>query len=109
MNRFREFLRRAVPAVKRAFTLPPGVILILTPTTMVLCIIALNNRGLFPALEYIIYAVSAYALAALIIGLGDVSRYVEAASGTGRTAIRSQICSSVTSVSAGSCRCIRVC
>lgn len=76
MSKFRKFVHKIIPALKRAFTLPPGVILILTPSTMVLCIIALNNRGLFPALEYIIYAVSAYALAALIIGLGDVSRYV---------------------------------
>lgn len=71
-----KYIRKLTPAIKRAFLLPPGVILVLSPATMVLCIIALNNRGLFPAMEYTIYLISAYSLAVLIIGMSDVSKYV---------------------------------
>lgn len=67
---------KLLSTVKKAFLLPPGVILVISPATMVLCIIALNNKGMFPALEYTIYLVSAYALAALIIGMGSVTDYV---------------------------------
>ena len=61
-----KYIRKLTPAIKRAFLLPPGVILVLSPATMVLCIIALNNRGLFPAMEYTIYLISAYSLAVQI-------------------------------------------
>lgn len=73
---FRRRIRKLLPALKKAFVLPPGATLILFPATMVLCIIALNNRGVFPVLEYVVYAVSAYALAVLIISMGDVSRFI---------------------------------
>ena len=79
MKRLREKLneicRKLLPLLRRMFVLPPGVILVLFPATMVMCIIALNNRGMFPSLEYLVYLVSAYALAVLIIGLGDISHY----------------------------------
>ena len=71
-----KYIRKLTPAIKRAFLLPPGVILVLFPATMVLCIIALNNRGLFPAMEYTIYLISAYSLAVLIVGMSDVSKLV---------------------------------
>ena len=81
-----KYIRKLTPAIKRAFLLPPGVILVLFPATMVLCIIALNNRGLFPA------------------SCGD---YTGAACGGGRRAILSQACSSAISGSVGNCRCTR--
>lgn len=55
MKRLREKLneicRKLLPLLRRMFVLPPGVILVLFPATMVMCIIALNNRGMFPSLE----------------------------------------------------------
>lgn len=74
-EKLNEICRKLLPLLRRMFVLPPGVILVLFPATMVMCIIALNNRGMFPALEYLVYLISAYALAVLIIGLGDISRY----------------------------------
>lgn len=71
-----KYARKLLPLIKKAFLLPPGVILILSPATMVLCIIALNNRGVFPALEYTIYLISAYSLAVLIIGMSDVLQLI---------------------------------
>ena len=77
MKDIRGFLqalrRRALPALKRAFLLPPLAIAILVPATMVLCIIALNTQGKHPVMELIIYLASAYALAVLILGLGSIT------------------------------------
>ena len=67
MERLLKFLHklwnRAQPGLKRAFLLPPKVIAVLVPTTMVLCIAALNTQGKHPVLEMLIYLASAYALA----------------------------------------------
>ena len=109
MERLLKFLHklwnRAQPGLKRAFLLPPKVIAVLVPTTMVLCIAALNTQGKHPVLEMLIYLASAYALAVLVAGLGSIT---EAAGSTdGRRATRLPGCSSATSGFAGSFRCIR--
>lgn len=55
MERLLKFLHklwnRAQPGLKRAFLLPPKVIAVLVPTTMVLCIAALNTQGKHPVLS----------------------------------------------------------
>lgn len=71
-DKLRGLFRSALPRIRRIFALPPSVILALFPASTVLCIIALNNHGMFPALEYLIYITSAYSLAALIFGMGGV-------------------------------------
>ena len=77
MERLLKFLHklwnRAQPGLKRAFLLPPKVIAVLVPTTMVLCIAALNTQGKHPVLEMLIYLASAYALAVLVAGLGSIT------------------------------------
>ena len=77
MERLLKFLlklwNRAQPGLKRAFLLPPKVIAVLVPTTMVLCIAALNTQGKHPVLEMLIYLASAYALAVLGAGLGSIT------------------------------------
>lgn len=74
MERLLKFLHklwnRAQPGLKRAFLLPPKVIAVLVPTTMVLCIAALNTQGKHPVLEMLIYLASAYALAVYYISFG---------------------------------------
>lgn len=81
MERLLKFLHklwnRAQPGLKRAFLLPPKVIAVLVPTTMVLCIAALNTQGKHPVLEMLIYLASAYALAVLYRSawLGAVAVY----------------------------------
>lgn len=116
MERLLKFLHklwnRAQPGLKRAFLLPPKVIAVLVPTTMVLCIAALNTQGKHPVLEMLIYLASAYALAVLVAGLGSITeaaaRLLHGSGSTdGRRAIRLPGCSSATSGFAGSFRCIR--
>lgn len=88
MERLLKFLHklwnRAQPGLKRAFLLPPKVIAVLVPTTMVLCIAALNTQGKHPVLEMLIYLASAYALAVLVAGLGSIT---EAAARLGAVAV----------------------
>lgn len=116
MERLLKFLHklwnRAQPGLKRAFLLPPKVIAVLVPTTMVLCIAALNTQGKHPVLEMLIYLASAYALAVLVAGLGSITEAVArllhgSRVYAGRRATRLPGCSSATSGFAGSFHCIR--
>lgn len=74
-GKFSEWFRyKLLPKIRRALELPPLVTVLLFVATTVLCITALNHHGSHPVFELFIYLASVYSLAALIVGLGGISR-----------------------------------